>query len=66
MKLFLHAHVKLEYVNFRREIEFKRFGLVSTSTASISDNCCQATAEENEINPHLNRHDHSFKDLLDL
>ena len=31
--LFIHAHVALEYFNFKRENEFKRF--LSTSIASV-------------------------------
>ena len=30
----LHASVTLEYLNFKRENEFKRFNLLSTSSAS--------------------------------
>ena len=32
--LFIHAHVTLEYFNFKRENGFKRFNLLSTSIAS--------------------------------
>ena len=66
MKLFIHVRVTLEYFNFKRENEFKRFVVYFHC---FSDNCCRATAGGNEINPHLNvlnRHDHSFKGSLDL
>ena len=63
MKLFIHARVTLKYLNFKREDEFKRFVVYFHC---FSDNCCQATAGGNEIDPNLNHHDHLFKGSLDL
>ena len=63
MKLFMHARVTLEYFNFKRENEFKRFVVYFHY---FSDNCYRATAGGNEIDPHLNRHNHWFKGLLNL
>ena len=60
---FIHAHVTLEYFNFKRENGFKRFAVYFYC---FSDNCCQGTAGGNGSDPHLNRHDHSFNDSLDL
>ena len=62
--LFIHARATLEYFNFKRENEFKRFRVVYFYC--FSDKCCQVTAGGNEIGPHLNHHGHSFKGLLDL
>ena len=58
MKLFIHARVTVEYFNFERENEFKRF--LSIFIASV------ITAGVNEIDSHPNRHDHSCKGSLDL
>ena len=56
--LFIHAHVTLEYFNFKRKNEFKRFVVYFYC---FSDKCWLAIAVGNEIDPYLNRHDHSFK-----
>ena len=61
--LFIHAHVTLKYFNFKRENEFKRFAVYFYW---FSDNCCRAIAGGNGSDPHLNRHNHSFSDPLDL
>ena len=63
MKLFIHTRVTLEYFNFKREYEFKRFIVYFHC---FSDNWCRVTVSGKGINPHLNRHDHSFKGSLDL
>ena len=63
MKLFVHVRVTLEYFNFKSENEFKRFVVYFHC---FSDNCCRETAKGNAIDPNLNRHDHSFKGLLNL
>ena len=61
--LFIHAHVTLKYFNFKRENEFKRFAVYFYW---FSDNCCRTTAGGNGSDPHLNCHNHSFSDPLDL
>ena len=61
--LFIHVRVTLKYLHFKRENEFK---ICVVYFYCFSDNCCRAVAGGNEIDPHLNRHDHSFKGLLDL
>ena len=60
---FIHARVTLEYFNFKTENEYERFVVYFYC---FSDNCCRATAGGNEIDPHLNRHNHSFKGSLNL
>ena len=62
MKLFIHARVTLKHFSFKRENEFKSFVIYFHC---FSDNCCLATAGGNGINPHMNRHNHSFKGSLD-
>ena len=47
--LFIHAHVTLEYFNFKRENRFKRFAVYFYC---FSDNFCQATAGGNGSDPH--------------
>ena len=59
--LFIHAHVTLEYFNFKRENGFKR---IAVYFYCFGDNYCRATAEGNGSDPHLNRHDHSFLQRL--
>ena len=61
--LFIHARVTLKYFNFKRENKFK---ICVVYFYCFSDNCCRAVVGGNEIDPHLNHHDHSFKGLLDL
>ena len=61
--LYYTCTVTLEYFNFKRENEFERFVVCFYC---FSDNCCWATAGGNEIDPQLNRHDHSFKGSLVL
>ena len=63
MKLFIHAHVTLEYVNFKSENEFKRFVVYFYY---FSNNCYQANASGNEIALYLNHHNRSFEGSLDL
>ena len=58
MKLFIHARITLEYVNFEKENKFKSFLSIFIASA--------ITAGVNEIDPHMNRHDHSCKGSLDL
>ena len=65
--LAIHAHVTLEYFNFERENRFKRFA-VSTSIVSAITAAERLLEEMGAIpsDPHLNRHDHSFNNSLDL
>ena len=60
---FIHACITLEYFNFKRENEFKRFVVYFYC---FSDNFCWATAGGSEIGLHLNCHGHLFKGSLDL
>ena len=63
--LFIHVHVTLEYFNFERENRFKRFAVYFYC---FRDNCCRviSAAVGNGSNPHLNHHDHSFNESLDV
>ena len=61
--LFIHACVTLEYYNFKRENKFKKFVVYFYC---FSDNCCHAIVGGNEIDQHLNRHNHLFEASLDL
>ena len=45
MKLIVHARITLEYFNFKRENEFKRFVVYFYC---FSGNCCRATVGGNE------------------
>ena len=58
MKLFIHTRVTLEYFNFKRPNKFKSLLSISITLAM--------TARGNEIDPHLNRHNHLFKGSLNL
>ena len=62
--LAIHAHVTLEYFNFERENRFK--SLLSTSISSAITAAVRLLEEMGAIpsDPHLNRHDHSFRQRL--
>ena len=64
--LFIHTRVTLEYFNFKRENVIKRFGVY---LYCFSNNCmlpsdCWRKLPGND--PHLNHHDYSFNNSLDL